>query len=128
MEANQEKNKETIKNIFKGIGISIIFTIICLLIFSLILAYTNIREETIRPVIIIVTGISILIGSSIGNINIKKNGILNGGLVGGGYILILYLISSLLNVRFSLNMQSIIMIIVGIVFGILGGIIGVNKK
>ena len=128
MEANQEKNKETIKNIFKGIGISIIFTIICLLIFSLILAYTNIREETIRPVIIIVTGISILIGSSIGNINIKKNGILNGGIVGGGYILILYLISSLLNVRFSLNMQSIIMIIVGIVFGILGGIIGVNKK
>ena len=128
MEAKQEKNKEKIKNIFKGIGISIIFTIICLLIFSLILAYTNIREETIRPVIIIVTGISILIGSSIGNINIKKNGILNGGLVGGGYILILYLISSLLNVRFSLNMQSIIMIIVGIVFGILGGIIGVNKK
>ena len=128
MEEKQEKNKETIKNIFKGIGISIIFTIICLLIFSLILAYTNIREETIRPVIIIVTGISILIGSSIGNINIKKNGILNGGLVGGGYILILYLISSLLNVRFSLNMQSIIMIIVVIVFGILGGIIGVNKK
>lgn len=128
MEANQEKNKETIKNIFKGIGISIIFTIICLLLFSLILAYTNISEETITPVIIIVTGISILIGSSIGNINIKKNGILNGGLVGGGYILILYLISSLLNVRFSLNMQSIIMIIVGIVFGILGGIIGVNKK
>ena len=128
MEANQEKNKETIKNIFKGIGISIIFTIICILLFSLILEYTNICEETLTPVIIIVTGISILIGSSIGNINIKKNGILNGGLVGGGYILILYLISSLLNVRFSLNMQSIIMIIVGIVFGILGGIIGVNKK
>ncbi len=47
---------------------------------------------------------------------------------GGGYILILYLISSLLNVRFSLNMQSIIMIVVGVVFGILGGIIGVNRK
>ena len=127
MEANQEKSRETIKNIFKGIGISMIFTITCLLIFSLILAYTNIGEETITPVIIIVTGISILIGSSIGNIKIKKNGILNGALIGGGYILILYLISSLLNVRFSLNIQSIIMIIVGIVFGIFGGIIGVNK-
>lgn len=128
MEANQEKSRETIKNIFKGIGISMIFTITCLLIFSLILAYTNIGEETITPVIIIVTGISILIGSSIGNIKIKKNGILNGALIGGGYILILYLISSLLNVRFSLNIQSIIMIIVGIVFGIFGGIIGVNKN
>lgn len=67
-------------------------------------------------------------GSSIANMNIKKNGILNGGIIGGVYILILYTISSLLNWRFGLNMQSLIMIVVGIVFGILGGIIGVNKK
>lgn len=60
--------------------------------------------------------------------NIKKNGILNGGVIGGTYILILYIISSLLNWKFGLNMQSVIMIIVGIIFGILGGIIGVNKK
>ena len=60
--------------------------------------------------------------------NIKKNGILNGGIIGGTYILILYIISSLLNWKFGLNMQSIIMIIVGIIFGVFGGIIGVNKK
>ena len=59
---------------------------------------------------------------------IRRNGLVNGGLVGGLYILILYIISSLLNWKFSLNMQSIIMIIVGTIFGILGGIIGVNKK
>lgn len=59
---------------------------------------------------------------------IRRNGLVNGGLVGGIYILILYIISSLLNWKFGLNMQSIIMIIVGTIFGILGGIIGVNKK
>ena len=59
---------------------------------------------------------------------IRRNGLLNGGLVGGTYILILYIISSLLNWKFGLNMQSIIMIIVGTIFGILGGIIGVNKR
>ena len=59
---------------------------------------------------------------------IRRNGLLNGGLVGGVYILILYIISSLLNWKFGLNMHSIIMIIVGTIFGILGGIIGVNKK
>ena len=128
MEKYQENSKETIKNLFKGIGIAMLFTVVCLLIFSIILTYTNISESTIEPVIIIITAISILIGSSIGNINIKKNGILNGALIGGGYILILYLISSLLNVRFTLNLQSVIMIVVGIIFGILGGIIGVNKK
>ena len=105
-----------------------IFTIVCLFIFSVLLTYTNISESTIIPVILVVTAISILIGSSIGNTKIKKNGILNGAFVGGGYILILYLISSTLNVRFSLNVQSIIMIVVGILFGMLGGIIGVNKK
>ena len=76
----------------------------------------------------IITSISILIGSSLGNIKIKKNGLINGGMIGGIYILIIYLISSILNWRFSLNVQSIIMIVVAIVFGILGGIIGVNKK
>lgn len=128
MESYKEEKNIIPKNIGKGILISMIFTVICLLVFSILLTYTNISENTIVPVIIIVTAISILIGSSIGNIKIKKNGILNGALIGGGYILILYLISSILNVRFTLNVQSIIMIVVGILFGILGGIIGVNKK
>ena len=51
---------ESTKNIFKGVGISLIFTIILLFIFSLILAYTNVNENTITPVIIVVTAISIL--------------------------------------------------------------------
>lgn len=128
MEKYQESDKRIIKNIFKGIGISMTFTFVCLLIFSILLTYTNISENTITPVILVVTGISILIGSSISNTKIKKNGMLNGAFIGGGYILILYLISSTLNARFNLNLQSIIMIAVGVVFGILGGIIGVNRK
>lgn len=119
---------ENTKNILKGAGIALISTVILLLIFSIILTYTNVNENTIAPVIIVVTAISILVGSSMGNIKIKKNGIINGGLIGGTYILTLYMISSILNWKFGLNMQSIIMIVVGIVFGILGGIIGVNKK
>ncbi len=128
MENYKTNFEETTKNIFKGIAIAMITTVVMLLIFSIILAYTNTSENTITPVIIVVTGISILLGSSIGSIKIKKNGIINGGLIGGIYILILYLISSILNWRFGLNIQSIIMIAVGMIFGILGGIIGVNKK
>lgn len=119
---------EISKSIAKGVGISLITTFILLIIFSILLTYTNINENTITPVIIVITAISILIGSSIGNMKMQKNGILNGGLVGGLYILILYLISSLLNWSFGLNIQSIIMIAVGVIFGIFGGIVGVNKK
>ena len=128
MESYKDDKQEILKALGKGLLISFIMTILILLIFSIILSFTNISEKTIVPVIIISTAISILIGSSISNIRIKKNGILNGALIGGGYILILYLLSSILNARFNLNIQSIIMISVGVVFGILGGIIGVNKR
>ena len=128
MESYQENNKKNLKNISIGIGISIFITSICLFVFSILLTYTNLSENTITPTIIIITGISVLIGSSIGNVKIKKNGIIKGAIIGGGYILILYLISSLINVEFTLNFKSIIMIIVGILFGIFGGIMGVNSK
>ena len=128
MEVHQNVENNFFINIFKGVGIAFITTIILLLIFSAILTFTNINENVINPVIITATGISILIGSSIGNSKIKKNGLLNGALIGACYFMIIYLISSLLNWKFMLDLQSIVMIAIGIFFGILGGIIGVNRK
>lgn len=119
---------KNIKYIIKGVIISIIATLILLLIFSILLTYTNISEKLINPFIIVITAISILIGSSIGNRKIEKNGMANGAFIGGGYILVLYLTSSLLSANFSINFKTIIMIVVGIIFGIIGGIIGVNSK
>jgi putative membrane protein (TIGR04086 family) len=128
MEEVQSNENKIFINIIKGVGISLIATIILLIIFSTILTYTKISESTVNPVIMIITALSILLGSSIGNKKIKKNGLINGGIIGGIYILTIYLISSILNWNFSLNFQSILMIVIGIVFGILGGIIGVNKR
>ena len=125
---NLKTENKTIANIFKGVLISLIASLILLLIFSILLTYTNISETAISPVIIIITAISIMIGSSIGNNKIRKNGILNGGIIGMVYILIIYIISSLLNWRFSLNLQSLIMISISVIFGMIGGIIGVNKN
>lgn len=111
-----------------GIVISIVLTLILLFGFSLILTYTNIGEETIAPVIIGITGISILSGSSIATAQIKKKGIVNGMIIGGVYIVALYLISSILNKGFSLNIYSAFMMIIGILAGAIGGVVGVNLK
>lgn len=120
--------ENTINSIAKGVGIALLSTVVLLMIFATLLTYTEVSEAIINPVIIVVTAISILIGSSIGNTKIKKNGLLNGALIGGIYIFTIYLISSILNWKFGLEVQSIIMIIIGMTFGILGGIIGVNRK
>ena len=123
---NKSELSKNIARILKGTGISILLTLILLLIFATILTYTSIQDNTIKPVIIIISGISILIGSSISTLKINKNGILNGGAVGLIYILALYILSSTAGTGFILNMYSIIMIIVSIITGIIGGIIGVN--
>ncbi|MCI8273841.1 MAG: TIGR04086 family membrane protein [Clostridia bacterium] len=125
MEGNITKK---IINIIKGVVVSIIFTLIALFIFSIILTYTNISEQFISPVIIVTTAISIFIGSSIGNLKVEKNGLINGAMIGGIYLITLYLISSIINGNFNLSMQSIIIIISGMICGMFGGIIGVNSK
>lgn len=114
-------------NIVKGVIISFVSTLILLFIFSIILTYSSISENIITPTIIIITAISIFIGSTIANLKMNKNGLLNGALIGGIYLIIIYIISSIINQQFSLTLHSIIMIISSIICGMFGGILGINK-
>lgn len=120
-----ELKKNSIR-IIKGSIFAIIISTIFLLIFALLLCYTTLSEDTMKPVILIITGISILVGSMISTRKIRKNGLINGGTVGLIYIIILYLTSSLFLAGFSLTVNSFIMIIVSIIMGMIGGIVGVN--
>ena len=125
VDITKEKNKNIV-NILKGTVISILLSLILLTIYSALLSFTNISESTMTTVVLVITGISILLGSSMSSINIKKQGMLNGGLVGLIYVLLIYLLSSVFLVGFQFNLNSIIMIAVGILTGMIGGIIGVN--
>ena len=121
-----EKNIVFIK-ILKGVGIAILFTLICLTVFSTLLTYTSLSERLIQPVVISVTGISILAGSFFATRKVGKNGIIKGIVVGIIYIFFIYLTSSIANGgNFALTIGSIIMILIGIICGAIGGIIGVN--
>lgn len=124
----KENNSNGIVIILKGSLISIIATIVVLMIFAAVLTYSNINENSMPTVIIVVTALCILVGSQITTSKIKRNGIVNGALVGAIYILALYLISSIISKDFSLNIYSIIMMATSILIGGIGGIIGVNKK
>ncbi len=125
---NENEFTKNIIRIIKGSVTAIILTLLLLLIFAIILTYTSLNENVINPVIIVISVISILIGSSISTLKISKNGLLNGGLVGIIYILTIYLLSSITSSGFGINLYSIIMIILSIIAGMIGGIIGVNMK
>ena len=123
----KEKNNSVVK-VIKGSAIAIILTLIFLSIYAALLSATNISETTMVPVVLVITGISILIGSSMSTVSIKSQGMLNGFLVGLIYMAVLYIISSIMLVGFEFNLNSVIMLIVGAVTGMIGGVIGVNIK
>ena len=125
---NIEKS-EWIQNmirVIKGSVAAIIITLIALFIFALLLTYTSIQENTIEPVIIVITAISILIGSSISTIHVKRKGFLYGSLVGLIYILTIYLLSAITGSGFSFSIYTGIMIGASVIAGMLGGMVGVN--
>jgi len=128
LEINSSEPNRNFMTILKGSAISIGLTLIALLVFSYILTYTNVSEDTTFPVIVIITAVSILIGSSLCNIKLRKNGFLNGGAVGAIYIAFIYLLSSIFTMDFSIGMDSLVIIITGVLAGMLGGIIGVNIR
>lgn len=117
---------KNLKRIIKGDIIAIIITLILLLIFAVVLTYTSVPESTINPVIIVISAVSILVGSSISTLKIKKKGLINGFFVGLIYILAIYIIASITGTGVMLNIAATIMVVASVLAGMLGGIIGVN--
>ncbi len=122
------KEEKNIIRLIKGSISSIIISVIFLFVYAIVLTYTTVPESTMPLVITVIIGVSILIGSSMSSMKIKKNGFINGGVVGLIYMLFLYISSSMALSGFSINLNTLILIISGIVVGMIGGIIGVNIK
>jgi putative membrane protein (TIGR04086 family) len=118
-------------NIFtigKGILLSYIVTIPLFLIFAFILSYTDFPEKYVSTVVIIATIVSVLVASSTVTRNARNKGWLNGIVVGFVYMLVLYVVSSLVLDNYSINRYVITMTVIGVLTGAIGGIIGINVK
>ena len=110
----------------KGILFSFLFTLILFFLFSLVLRFTNISDEIIPGIVLLISIISILCGAAICTKNAENQGWLWGSSIGGGYALILYIISSLTLTGFSFPLSTFYLILGYIVIGAVGGIVGIN--
>lgn len=120
------EKRGSLKSIFKGIIIAYVITMILIAIYSFVLAHTNVPESTIPMCVVIISIISIMLSSSMTLKNIKEKGMINGAIIGGSYLIIVYVLSSIFAVGFNVNTFSIVMLIFSILAGIIGGIVGVN--
>lgn len=126
LEENNGINKFTLW--LKGILLSMGLTLIMILFLSVLLSISNIKESVIMPTVIFISTFSILIGAFFISRKIESKGIIYGSLLGLIYMMILYLISSIMSLNFSLGLNSIIIIVFGVIGGAIGGILGVNLK
>lgn len=114
--------------ILKSVGIAILLTIIMILVLSIVLSFSTIKESVIMPTVIFISAFSILISSFFAAKRIDSRGIIYGSIIGLVYMLILYIISSILSFNFSLNGNAVVMVSFGVIGGAIGGILGVNLK
>lgn len=105
---------------------SILFSLLLIFALSILLSTTNLNENLINPITIGIVTTSVFLGAFRISKNKKEKGILFGSLLGLAYMVILYILSSFSSFDFSLDINSIVMIILGILGGAIGGIIGVN--
>ena len=115
-----------LKSILLGILLSYMITFPIFVIFAIVLTYTSFPERFISPLVLIATISSILMAGTIATRKLKSKGWLNGGVVGFFYMLVLYLLSSIIFQDFTINGHVITMVIIGLLTGSIGGIIGIN--
>ena len=121
-----EKTGGFFKNIVKGIGLSLIIVLIGILIFALLLNFTSIPSGAIKPINQFIKIISIFLGCYFCAKNSK--GFVQGVIIGGTAIILMYFIFSLLGAGNNFGIKIIADIIFGVVFGGISGAIAVNSK
>ncbi|MGN1097484.1 MAG: TIGR04086 family membrane protein [Clostridia bacterium] len=103
-------------------------TVILVMIFALILCYSDISEEWISRGAKLITVFSVALAGALCAKNGKSGGWLIGGVSGLLYMVILYAIGYLIFGKLELNLGAALRLLYGCIAGIVGGIIGINLK
>lgn len=114
--------------IIRGLIASFIITIIVFAVFSLLLAYTDFPEKHIVTAVVAATIASALTAGVVSTRGVRSRGWVNGSIVGLIYILVLYLLSSIVYMDFTVDGNFPVMVLICLLSGIIGGIAGVNMK
>lgn len=118
--------KDDLFDILRAILISTIFSIVAILIFTIIVQFSQINENGIMIGNIIIKTLSVLVGCIFGIRNGK--GILKGLISGLLFLVLTWLIFSAINGGFVAGAFSWIDALCGIAVGAISGVIAVNIR
>ena len=112
--------------VLKGSLWAVSITLIAILLFAIIIRFTNIPDSFIMPINQVIKVFSILIGTILAAKINPKNGLKMGFSIGVLYSVLAFLIFSLLSMSFSFGMTSIIDLVFAGLIGAISGVFAVN--
>lgn len=127
-ERSKGEDKSSLLYITKGVLIAYIISAILIIIYGLLMTFTNLSESSMPTVIMVIPTVSIALASIYVAIKVESRGWLNGALTGLVYMIVLLLLSFLFKSGVSLDRFALFRMFMGFVIGSLAGIIGINLK
>ncbi len=126
-------NSETTKKsgflqILKGAIFAVSISLVGILLFALLIKFTNLNEKWILPINQVIKIVSIFFGIMLAFNRGTNKGFLKGMLIGFIYTVLAYVVFSILARQFSFTLNSITDMIFGAIIGGISGIIVINIK
>lgn len=120
--------KTKILGIIKGAFWGVAFSLLCILVFAIIIKFTTISESAINPINQVIKVLSILFACFVVGKKVKNGGIFVGLFTGLLYTILAFVIFSILDGNFAFNLSTLNDITFGGIIGIFAGIIGINLR
>jgi len=114
--------------ILKASLLAVIVTLVCFLVFAVVMKLANLQETIIPPVNQAIRITSIALGGALAARSSSTKGWLKGAITGLLYIMWALIISSIFGGRYAFDTVLLSDVILGIVVGAIGGIIGINLE
>lgn len=111
-----------------NIVIAYAVTVILVMLFALVLCYSDIGEEWISRGAKLITVFSVALAGALCAKSGSSGGWLIGGVSGLIYMLVLYAVGYLVFGELRLDIDAALRLLYGTIAGIVGGIIGINLK
>ncbi len=118
--------KANLLNILRGVLMALALTIVLVLILAIIYKFVDMSDTTIKVINQVIKVASIGFGIFLCLKKDKKQGMLKGSTIGALYMLLSYLVFSLLVSSFYFSLAILYDLIFGAILGLLFGVIFVN--
>lgn len=125
-EMTNQKKSGLFLGVIKGAIIAVFISLVLVLLFAVVVKFTNISSSAIKPINQVIKGVSILIGVIFGVAKNKTGGLVKGIIVGVIYTILSFAVFSILDGSFSINFSFVTDLIFSAITGAIAGVIAVN--